>query len=254
MSKRILVTRPQAQNASFIKALQEQGHIPLVLPLLAIEIYNENQHLLACNAIKHTIQHLAEYRHLVFISTNAVTAGWMWIDRYWPQLPIDLQWYAIGAATAALLEQHVDTVQHAGSTMNSEGLLALPSLQQLVRQKVLVVRGSGGRDYLKQALEARGAQVDYCEVYQRQTVHYAPGTLAALLHSGVDMLTASSGETLQLLLEQAVNDGIKEYLQKIPIIVPGKRVADLAVAAGFQAVIESVNASVPAMINACHQQ
>ena len=39
--KRILVTRPLAQNASLVQALQQCGDIPLVFPLLAIETFNE---------------------------------------------------------------------------------------------------------------------------------------------------------------------------------------------------------------------
>lgn len=250
MSKRILVTRPQAQNAALIKALQQRGHTPLVLPLLCIDTYNESKHSQACESIKDRVQHLDQYQHLMFISTNAVTAGWLWIDRYWPQLPTRQHWYAIGEATAELLARHVECTQP-GSAMNSESLLALPSLQNISQQKVLVFRGKGGRDVLKQTLEQRGAQVDYCEVYERQTVHYVAGELAKYVKAGLDLLTVTSGETLQLLLEQAVNDGIKEDIQKLPIVVPGKRIADLAVASGFNTVLVAENASVPAMLKAC---
>jgi uroporphyrinogen-III synthase len=251
MNKRVLVTRPQAQSAALIAALQEQGDIPVVLPLLNIVTYNESEHSPACEAIKSKVLRLDEYQHLIFISTNAVTAGWHWIDRYWPQLPVAQRWYAIGEATAAALLQHVECAQPE-KIMNSEGLLALPALQNISQQKVLIFRGKGGRDFLRQALQERGAQVDYCEVYERQAVHYTNGELAKFLGEGLDLLTVTSGETLQLLLEQAVNDGIKEDIQKLPIIVPGQRVADLARASGFDAVLVAENASVPAILNACN--
>ncbi len=250
MNKRVLVTRPQAQNALLVKALLEKGDIPLVLPLLTIETYAESEHSQACELIKNRVLNIDQYQHLIFISTNAVTAGWHWIDRYWPQLPVQQQWYAIGEATARMLGQHVECMEPA-SAMNSEGLLAMPSLQNISQQKVLIFRGKGGRDFLRQTLEERGAVVDYCEVYERKAVHYTGGELTKFLQEGIDLLTVTSGETLQLLLEQAVNDGIKEDIQKLPIVVPGKRVADLAVASGFHAVLVADNASVPAMLSAC---
>lgn len=250
MNKRVLVTRPQAQNAAFIAALQQHGHIPLVLPLLSIETYTESRHARACEAIKTRVQRLDEYRHLIFISTNAVTAGWYWIDRYWPQLPVQQNWYAIGEATARMLGTHVDCARPDGA-MNSEALLALPSLQQVSGEKVLIFRGLGGRDFLQQTLQQRGAQVDYAEVYERQPVRYKAGELAGLARAGIDLLTVTSGETLQLLLEQAANDGIKDDIQKLPVIVPGQRLAELAVASGFHTVLVAENAGVPAMLKAC---
>lgn len=254
MNRRVLVTRPQAQNASLVQALQQQGFTPLVLPLLEIDTYNEQEHKHACELIKTTVQHLDEYQHLVFVSTNAVAAAWTWIDRYWPQLPVRQHWYAIGEATAKVLQQHVPQVEQAGSTMDSESLLAHPQLQHVQNQKVLVFRGHGGRNHMREVLEQRGAVVDYCEVYQRQPVRYRQGELRQLLAQGIDLLTASSGETLQLLLEQATNDGIKEQIQKLPVVVPGQRVAGMAAASGFKTVIAANNASVAAMLNACVKQ
>lgn len=247
--KRILVTRPLEQNATLVEALRQRGDQPLVFPLLAIEVFTEDLHPQPCATIRAVVQRLDEFSHLVFISTNAAAAGYAWIDRYWPQLPAG-HWYAIGEATAAALSRHGVKVETAGQAMNSESLLQHPCLQQLHGQKVLVFRGEGGREQLRDVLQQRGARVEYCEVYRRRTVVHGPGELASLLLQGIDAVTVTSGETLQLLLDQATNDGIKADMQKIPLVVPGERVARLACEAGFSRVRAAANAGVAAMLQA----
>ena len=250
MNSRILVTRPEAQSGPFIAALKAQGDIPLELPLMQITAYNEEQHDQQCRLITQTIQKLDQYQHVICISTNAVDSAWFWVDRYWPQLPARQIWYAIGEVTAATLKQYVSDVEQSGKAMNSESLLQHPGLQSLNNQKVLIFRGKGGREYLKEQLELRGAQVDYCEVYERQAVSYNNGEFRTYLQSGIDFLAVTSAETIQLLLDQAMIDGITREVKKLPLIAPGKRVANFAREAGFQQVIEAENAGLKAMLEA----
>lgn len=250
MKKRVLVTRPLEQNAELLQALAVAGFEAQALPLLQIEAFDE-LHVQATALIKNTIQRLDEYDHVIFISTNAVKTGFFWIDQYWPQLPVRTTWYGIGKATTTCLQQWVAKVERCGEAMNSESLLLHPQLQTLNHQKILIVRGLGGRSYLREILEQRGAKVDYCEVYQRQPVLYTQQELAHSVQQGLSAITASSGETLHLLLEQAVNDGIKESIQCLPIIVPGQRVAVLAKSLGYNNIWVAENAGVDAMLNVC---
>lgn len=250
MKKKVLVTRPAAQNADLIQALTAAGYEALALPLLKIDVLSDN-HLPQVAMIKTMIQRLDEYDQVIFISTNAVKAGFYWIDRYWSQLPLHPTWYAIGKATAQCLQQWVTQVERCGEAMNSESLLAHPQLQDMQNRKVLIVRGTAGRSYLREVLEQRGAKVDYCEVYQRQSLVYSQQELAYIAQQGLFAITVSSGETLHLLLEQAVNDGIKERIQCLPLIVPSQRVKALANDWGFTDIHVAENAGVDAMLNMC---
>lgn len=250
LPRRILVTRPQAQNGPLVNALQAQSDKPLILPLLNIEVLNEEHHSLACQLIKNCVQQLDKYQHIICVSTNAADAAWFWVERYWPQLPAPQIWYAIGEATATTLKKYLPDVEQAGKAMNSESLLHNKNLQSIENHHVLIFRGNGGRAHLKQELEKKGAIVEYCEVYERQPIIYKNGELAQFLNNGIDILTVTSVETIQLLLDNAMIDGVNREIIQLPIIAPGKRVCDFAKAAGFINVIEAENAGLSAMLAA----
>ncbi|CAA0080403.1 Uroporphyrinogen-III synthase [BD1-7 clade bacterium] len=247
---KILVTRPQAQNTSFLNAISELGDEALVLPMLAIEPLTASNAASSLAQIKARVLDLAHYHHVIFISTNAVDIGCQWFDQYWPQTPVLPAWYAIGKATAKTMGGHGLPAREGDSTMNSEALLALPELQMLDGQKVLIVRGEGGRDHLKSVLQDRGAKVDYLEVYRRRSLSYPQGTTTKLIENGMDIVTVTSGETIQALLDQAMIDGTTQQILEIPVIVPGIRLENLAREHGFHHIFVAKNAGLDAMIAA----
>ena len=231
-------------------AITQQGNIAIALPLLAIAPVDDGADSELKQAVIDKVIDLALYQHVIFISTNAVQCAWHWIDRYWPQLPIAQSWYAIGKATAAEITRLDISVKQAGAAMNSDALLSHADLQNLQQQKVLIVRGQGGREHLKTVLQSRGAQVDYCEVYKRHGVSHEKGVLAAILAEGLDFLTVSSAETIQRLLDQAMIDAIQGEILQIPIVVPGSRLFDVARSSGFTQIVQADNAGLQEMLKA----
>lgn len=192
-----------------------------------------------------------DYRHIIFISSNAVAHGLPLLDRHWPQWRSRGQAYAIGAATARLLAREgIDALQPEGVSMNSEALVALPLLQALQGDKVLIVRGVGGREWLLQALERRGAAVDYLEAYRRNKSGTLPENISRQIAEGaIDIVFAASGDTVERIIE-LVGVERQRNLQAITIVVPGQRVGRIARAAGFKRVIEAANAGDEAMLGA----
>lgn len=247
--KRVLVTRPAAQNQALVAELAKEGLEPVVLPLLEINAYQAKSHPAECQKIEQCVSRLAHVQHVVFVSTNAVHCAFQWIKPLWPQLPADIRWYPIGEATAKVLAQYVPEVEVAGVDMDSETLLDNPHLQQLAGQRVVIFRGHGGRQYLFDNLTARGAKVEFCELYQRCSVHYPIGTLQQHLVQKLDFLLATSTETIQALLEQAIIESIRQQVVNIPLIVPGQRVAQFAIAQGFTQVLISKNAGLAAIMD-----
>jgi uroporphyrinogen-III synthase len=242
----VLVTRPSGEAADQLcAALQTAGYKVFHQPLIELHGLShpgpeQRQHLLD----------LDRYQHVIFISGNAVRFGMRWVEDFWPQLPEGLQWYAVGAATAAALERFGIRVSTPGNNMSSEGLLAIPSLQTVRGERVLVVKGEGGRDTLRQALISRGAAVDELACYRRSVPGLPDGELAARLDRwAVDVILVSSGEglgNLPLLLSPAESTKLKA----VGMIVPSLRVATMAREAGFSHIITADNASDAAMIAA----
>lgn len=239
----VLVTRPKGTEASLVDALEAAGYRAVCFPVMAIEALPEQD-----PAAKARILDLDHYRHVIAISSNAAALAVAWIDRFWPQLPIGVLWYAIGASTAARMREYgIDCVAAAGA-MNSEALLEEPGLQSLAGEKVLIFRGVGGREYLAQRLRDRGASVDYCELYRRVVPECGQGELERVINAHqVDILSATSVESLDNLL--ALSNSQAELRNKT-LLVPGQRVADAARAAGFSTILTAKNATPAALLEA----
>lgn len=241
---RVLVTRPEQQGSSLVARIARAGGMALHYPVLAIvplglEDDEQRQRLKQC------ILDLDLYHHVIFISTNAVKYGVDWIEDYWPQIPVGIQWYAIGSATAHALIDKGFEASAPTVAMNSEALLAMMALPKLAQQKVLIVRGVGGRDHLAKQLSAHGAQVDYAECYRRAIPESTQEPLAELLTTQhINTVCVNSGESLENFCQMLADKPVASY----HLIVPSDRVASLALERGFQQVEVAVNASDDAVL------
>ena len=134
--------------------------------------------------------------------------------------------------------------------MSSEGLLALPGLASLQNQRVLIVRGEGGRQLIAETLADRGARVDALACYRRGPVAYDGEQLRADLASCAPaLIMVSSGEGLSSL-SRLLQPREHTNLARITLLVPSPRVADDARAQGWQRVVTVENASDEAMLAA----
>ncbi|MCB1848695.1 MAG: uroporphyrinogen-III synthase, partial [Halieaceae bacterium] len=172
----VLVTRPEGQEGTLCAALEARGFRPYHLPLLALESLPE---LPAAERAK--VLALDEYQHVIVVSGNAARYGMERIDEVWPQLPLGPGWYAVGEATARALAGRGIRALTPGADMTSEGLLALPQLQAVGGQRVLIIKGEGGRGAMREELGRRGARVDELACYRRVCPRYAAGEVAARL-------------------------------------------------------------------------
>ncbi len=280
----IIVTRPQAQAEPWSKRLSALGAQVSCIPLLDIVALQDAAHV---QAIKNRILNIDLYNKVIFVSQNALKYGLDWLDTYWPQLPTGVNFFAIGEATAKLmLKQGIavtDLAQTQGGAMTSEVFLQSPALKQIAGEKILIMRGLGGRTFLGEALTERGAKVDYCELYERQLPSAAASQFAQLLTTqtrrkqtslnnskskirsdfnaaGADVLavivTLHSGEALENLLKvlkpltRAKNTEMEKqsYMQQLILLVPSERVTEQAIDAGFTTIFTAENATESSML------
>lgn len=142
-------------------------------------------------------------------------------------------WCAVGAGTAAALRRAGIGEVLAPSRMDSEGLLALPALQQLDGERVGLLTAPGGRGALVPALQARGAQVLRADVYERVSIPLSPTALASLNATTAPLsLALSSGEALQRVLD-ALPDDLRGRVRQARVLAASERLATLARAHGF---------------------
>jgi len=143
---------------------------------------------------------------------------------------------AVGAGTRDALSQHGLRGIVAGSNSSgSEAVLQLPLLQasRIHGRKIMIVRGQGGRELLKDALSERGALVDYTEVYRRllPVLGRARAKKAWRQHRP-DVIVLTSMEGLHNLLKLVHKDDHTE-LFNTPLVVISARMQAQARMLGF---------------------
>ncbi|MDG1495602.1 MAG: uroporphyrinogen-III synthase [Porticoccaceae bacterium] len=230
MSQRILVIRPSRQVDQFIALLEQAGAQICHTPVMTIEPLVDGQE------IKNLILEVDNFDKAICVSGNAAQLTLEWLDRYWPMMPVGIEFFAVGQQTAEILASADITALSPMGRQNSEALLALPELQVLSDQRVIIFRGCGGREILGDTLMERGARVDYCELYRR-VINPEQAMLARQQLAQSDCLVAHSGELLQALGEQVGEPGAGT-----PVVVPSERVAEIARELGYQNIISAENA------------
>lgn len=238
--KNIWLTRPEGQGAELRTTLEANGARVEMLPLLAI------RPLAPSAAERQKLIDLDRYDLLFYVSTNAATLGLDAIAQWWPQYPVGILNFAVGPGTAAVLEQQGLSVRFPTERMTSEALMALPELQDIAGKKALIVRGAGGREVIADTLRARGASVDYVELYERAMPEYdAAGLQARLRKVPPDVLVVSSADALDNLV--AMLAPVAGW-QQLPLMLSSPRLGAHAKALGFQSIALSDGASDAAII------
>jgi uroporphyrinogen-III synthase len=225
---RVRVTRPAHQADNLCRLIEEHGGTAVRLP--AIEIVPNTEY----SKIADVLKSREKFQWIVFISANAVNFALRAINGKIDQLH-GSRIAAIGKATANALNLaglSVHLVPDQGH--DSESLLAMPELQSMSGQKVLIVRGSGGREELSDVLRKRGAEVEYLEVYRRiiPSIDYSFAA-EMLANNQLDVITATSGEALQNL-SAMLGEHNHKRLTELPLVVISGRIAHIAADRGFK--------------------
>jgi uroporphyrinogen-III synthase len=223
-NKTIAITRPTDQAKALTQLVQlESGnviHFPLI-EIAPLEDYSQ------FNAI---INHIHQYDWVIFISSNAVQNGMPFLNSVFSahtNLPKP-RFAAIGPITAqTLYEFGIKDVYIPEGKYDSESLLALPLMQNMIGKKVMIIRGIGGRELLADTLKTRGATVTFAECYHRVN----PQSDCLILDNayqkqGLDALVVTSSEAMRNLLSLCNN---APWLNDVTFCVNHERVAEEAI-------------------------
>jgi len=238
----IVVTRPAAQASRLLELARAAGAACVPYPTLQIDPIALDD--ATCAHLKSRAWDWA-----IFTSANAVESA---LEQC--SAPLAARHAAVGRATARTLEQHGIKVDACPESANSEGLLELQEFAALAGRGVLLVKGSGGRELLRDALRARGADVLELAVYRRSvaapTAEAAAQLHAALTSAGPLVVAVTSAEVLQSLLEHVASDDAAR-LRSRTLLVPGPRVAAAGARLGWTGpVVAAATAEDEAMLAA----
>jgi uroporphyrinogen-III synthase len=151
-------------------------------------------------------------------------------------------WFAVGSGTSAALRRAGIAGVVAPQRMDSEGLLALPGLQDVRGRSVGLVSAPGGRGVIAQVLRQRGAQVLRADVYDRVGVPLSPRAAASIRAlDASSWLALSSGEALEHVLVGLPADAV-QGLRRARVVAASARLAQLAHAHGFADVVVAASA------------
>ena len=222
--RRVLVTRPAGQGEALVQRLRDRGADVLYRPTLIIEPLAPEPTALGMPS-----------DWIVFTSPNAVRHGHPWLltrgsggRTGFPRVA------AVGPGTAAAaraLGFTVDVAPRAGG--GADDLLAESEFQPAAGERVLIIRGQGGRRRLQDELKDGGVEIAEAEVYRRCPVNTALTVPADWRCRDLDVTIVTSRAGLTALLGMADPDTLK-WLQGSGLVTVSERVATAAQQAGFQ--------------------
>lgn len=238
----ILVTRPDKAGNTLKNLLIAQQINAYWHPLIELVPSLTDPHQLN--------EKISQADAIIFISQQAVEHTSALLNKAslrWPTTP---SYLAIGKSTADKLSQYSQANVIYPSVADSEHLLKLPELAALKHKKVLIVRGSKGRELIYDTLNKKGAKVDYLQVYSRKIIKFNTEKTFSLWKSlSIDTIIITSSEQLTILLNQLTKEQTN-WLIRCRLIVPSERIRSDALNQGFHNVINANGADNQSLIQA----
>lgn len=218
---RLLVTRFEPHATRLANMLNEHGIFAHAQPLLTLAESTANVNKVQAN----------NHDFIIAVSGNAVDyTNLALAGKPWPITT----YLAVGNGTKTKLQQaSKQNVIVPIQGFDSEGLLALPCLENITGQRVLILRGIGGRELLAERLTQRGAIVDYFESYQR--IALPLNGLSLVKQWQQQALNGAIISSIELLqrLHDIVPEAYQPWLKKITIYAPSERILKYAMAMGW---------------------
>ncbi len=253
------VTRPREDALRLVERLRAAGHDAIVFPVLGIEPPADPA------AVEAAMRDLEDHRLVVFVSPNAIRHALAGRERSWPST---VAIAVLGPGSVAILAEHgidvrtatlvspaesapTDTGEDApAGRFDSEALLPrlLDALDDADPRPVLIVKGDGGRPWLRDRLQERGFEVRAVQAYRR--VRPTPDAEGArrlrdlfAAHAGaVFVVTSSEGVShLVAMVEDVLagdgsttgRDEARRWLFAQRVVTPHARIVDVARRLGF---------------------
>ena len=243
----VLLTRPAGRNETLSAALAAQGFSSLVLPALSLE---------AQNLSEAQWQDPKDFDLVLFVSSSAVNFYFAALQARGQSWPDKVLLAAVGFATAACLRAQPgvspDAVLHpesVDSLQDSEALWTVlePRLAQL--ERVLIVRGHSGREWLGQQLENHGIEVQRLAIYQRSPAQWSAEQGCQIrdsLQAGRLAVLLSSSQSADAVFANVQSLGLQDVWAQCAYVVIHPRIEE-----HLQSLLLQAGIAAPPMVKRC---
>ena len=248
---RVIITRPQAEAAPWLKALDAAGYTSWSLPLIDIRP--------AANAaaVESAWDRLATFDAVMFVSRNAVH---YFFERkilvapvFTAQAAIKTRAFVTGPGSYSALQRvgaepaWVDAPDFHSGQFDSEALWAVVRTRVVPGYRVLIVRGvtvdegasdeGSGRDWFARRVQEAGGTVEFVVSYERQRPQWDAATVAQAQAAASDgtVWVFSSSEAIRNLQQGCPG----QSWAQAHAVVTHPRIGEAARQAGFGRVRES---------------
>lgn len=242
-----LLTRPAGRNETLSAALAAQGFSSLVLPALSLEPQDLSET---------QWQDPKDFDLVLFVSSSAVKFYFATLQARGQNWPDKVLLAAVGFATAACLRAQPgvspEAVLHpegVDSLQDSEALWAVlePRLAQL--ERVLIVRGHSGREWLGQQLENHGIQVQRLAIYQRSPAKWSVQQgrqIRDSLQAGRLAVLLSSSQSADAVFANVQSLGLTDVWSQCAYVVIHPRIEE-----HLQSLLLQAGITAPPMVKRC---
>lgn len=226
----VLNTRPKKQAHHLSELIRSAGGDVVELPTIEIHpIHFENPNL-------------RDFQHIIFQSSNA--AHYFLQSMSTQHFPVSI---AIGPATRKILQNSGIKKIIMPTHFSSRGILDLPILNKIRKQKILIVCGENPKSILLETLKNRGAEINMIFCYRRICPIYDAQIIFSIKNK-INCVVSTSLDGFKNLLF-IFRDHLA-WLRCQPLCVVSDEMKQYAHANGFSSVIQSKNATDQAIVQA----
>ncbi len=243
---RVVITRSEAQAASFADKLAASGAVPVLFPVIQFTA-------LPLEPLDEALARFKQYDWIVFTSVNAVDFFFRRVDELGLALKMP-QVATVGSATAVSLQSRHIPINFTPDEFTGEALAA--GLGNLTGQRVLLPRAKIGRPQIIDRLRRQGAMVDDVALYDTVTAVPTPHALAQL-QQGFDLITFTSPSSVRNFLKiisetkpEGFQKNFRSLLEQATIACIGPVTADEATKNGLNVAVIPSEYTIDGLIQA----
>lgn len=237
----VLVTRPGLEGQALCQQLVDDGIAAIHHPLIRI----------VDNSPSEPLSDLLQTSDIIIaVSQHAVTSAQRILAQSNQSWPSSALYLGVGQKTAHILSKACKQKVNYPQVSDSEHLLRLPELRNVQDKAILILRGNGGRELIRESLINQGARVSYCETYRREYIpinHH--NTYPLWVEQEISKIVITSQEQLEYFTSNTP-DEYSNWLFTRHLFVPSQRIAERAQQLGYSTVTNTTSATNPILLAA----